>query len=119
MGFEGVLAQIRAEIPGFTAAAAGSLDGALFTSEGQGELAGSKEMLLSMLRGYHGTYEKMGGAVDFGSNDEFLISASKGFLLAKVHHEKSRFVVVHLASSGNIGYLRFRMREYLRKVAAA
>jgi hypothetical protein len=35
-----------------------------------------------------------------------------------VHHDKGRYVAVTLSASGNIGYLRFRMRDYLRAAAA-
>lgn len=118
MALEGLFHQIREEIPGYLAAAAGSFDGASFSSDGSSELLASKDALVGLVRMYHALYQGLGANIDFGSNDEVLISASRGFLLIRANHDRTRFVAVQLAASGNIGYLRFRMREYLRKVVA-
>lgn len=120
MAFDGLFEQIAQEMPGYTGAAAGSFDGAMFVTHGSGaaELTHARDGLLGVVRSWEAAYQSLGSVVDFGSNDEVLVSASKGFLLFRLNHDKQRFVVVHLAASGNIGYLRFRMREYLRRVSA-
>lgn len=111
-----LFALIRDEIPGYAGAAFGPLDGTLEIDGAElGEVA---EDLLLIARSWHKTWRDLGGAVDFGSNDDVLVSASKGYLLFKVSHEKQRFLVVRLRADGNIGYLRFRMREYLRRAGA-
>lgn len=119
MAFEALFEQIAQEIPGYHGSVAGSFDGAMYVTHGAGaaELSASRDSLLGLVRAWGSAYPGLGGVVDFGSNDEILISASKGFLLLRLHHDKQRFVAVHLAASGNVGYLRFRMREYLRRVA--
>ncbi len=112
---------IEEEIPGYLAAAAGSLDGAGFSTHSAGDLdlAEGREPFLQMIRSYDALYRAMGGAIDLGSNDEVLITASRVYLLIKVDHGAQRFVAVLLGSSGNIGYLRFRMRDYLRGLGRA
>lgn len=121
MAIEQLFAQIREEIPGVIGAATGSFDGSSYQAQGWGSLdiPGARAPLCAMVKGWHDTYQTLGSVVDFGSNDEVLISASKGYLLVKANHDKSKFVAVFLAASGNIGYLRFRMREYLRVAVSA
>jgi hypothetical protein len=118
MAADPLFAQIREEIPGYAAAAAGSFDGSLYWSHGGGDfdLAPARDAVLALVRAYHSTYEGLGGKIDFGSNDELLATASRGYLFVRVDHPRQRFVAVALKASGNIGYLRFRMREYLRQV---
>lgn len=118
---ERLLQQVREEIPGVTGVAVGTFDGATWASRSWGSLdvASARAPLAALVRSWHETYEAVGGAVDFGSHDEILVSASKGYLLVRASHDRARFVAVFLEASGNIGYLRFRMREYLRVAAAA
>lgn|GEM_PF-2063223 len=108
------------EMPGFRSAAVGQLDqpGQL-TVHAVGDLSldEASAELSAMVGGFVGTYAALGGRIDLGSNDELLVSASKGYLLVKVDHRSKRFVAVLLSSSGNIGFLRFRLRAMLRDLA--
>jgi hypothetical protein len=109
---------LRLEIPGYAGTVFGNIDGtSLYTDGYPGEEgAAVGRALAGLARGHHALYQELGGAMDFGSNDEVLVTASRGFLLLRLHHERKRFIGVQLHASGNIGYLRFRMREYLRMV---
>lgn len=120
MGADDWLETVHAEIPGATSVAVGAVDGGLFVSRvwGGTDPAALRVDLEAIVRGWRSAWGHLGGAIDFGSNDEILISASKGYLLLRVHHDKGRYVAVTLSASGNIGYLRFRMRDYLRSAAA-
>lgn len=113
--------QIRAEIPGYLGAAYGTIDGSNFQSHTTGELdlAHIRGPLAGLMTAWHQSYEGLGGAVDFGSNDEVLMSASRGFILVRMNHSKKRFVAVALKASGNLGYLRFRLRGWLKIIAEA
>lgn len=114
-----LFSRILEEIPGYLAAAAGSVGGqGGFYSHAKGsiDLAEQRDALVQMVRGYMDAYQGLGGAIDLGSNDELLITASRAYLLIKVDHGQHRFLAVLLNSSGNIGYLRFRMRDYLRQM---
>jgi predicted regulator of Ras-like GTPase activity (Roadblock/LC7/MglB family) len=117
MSQEALFAQIQEEIPGYAGTVVGNLDGSGYASHSVGDqdLAALKQAIPQMLRTYHEVYEGLGGPIDFGSNDELLMSATRGYLLVKVNHEKKRFVGVLLKSSGNLGYLRFRMRNYIKQ----
>ena len=108
--------QIQGEIPGYAAAAIGTLSGARYFSHAMPgfDLESVRPALLAQLQACHNLYEGLGGPVDFGSNDEVLMAATKGYLLCRMNHEKKTFVAVLLKASGNIGYLRFKMRDYLR-----
>ncbi|MBN2800740.1 MAG: hypothetical protein JXX28_16485 [Deltaproteobacteria bacterium] len=121
MGLGNLLQQLHLEIPGYQGAAAGSIEGGFFESHSMGDVDPQdfKSTLVSVAKQYHNLYEELGGPVDFGSNDEVLISASRGYVLVKMHHASGRFMAVFLASSGNIGYLRFRIRTYMRDVISA
>lgn len=110
-----VFAMIKDEIPGFNGAAVGALDGSSYESAG-GDLGAVGADLAAIARSWHQTWNDLGAAVDFGSNDDVLISATKGYLLIKVNHDKQTFLAVALLANGNIGYLRFRMRDYLRRI---
>lgn len=112
-----LFALIKDEIPGYSGATIGNLDGSGFEAD-TGDLSTVGPDLAAMARSWHQTWKDLGGAVDFGSNDDLLISASKGYLLIKVAHDRQRFLAVALHANGNIGYLRFRMREYLRRTLA-
>ena len=117
-----LFSRIVEEIPGYLAAAAGSIEaGGQFYSHAVGaiNLAEKREALAKMMQYYLDAYEGHGGAIDLGSNDEILITASRVYLLIKIDHGKQRFVAVLLSSSGNIGYLRFRIRDYLRQVSTS
>lgn len=118
MATHDLFSRMREEIPGLTAAAAGSFDTESFATWSAGahqDLGEVRTALRILVGGYDALYAGLGGAMEFGSGDELLISASRGYLLVKVSHERRRFVAVLLESSGNIGYLRFRMRDYLRR----
>lgn len=110
--------QIQGEIPGYAAAAIGNLKTGRFVSHGLPgfDLLPLREVLLGQLSASDSLYEGLGGTIDFGSNDEVLLAASKGYLLARIQHDRKSFVVVQLKASGNLGYLRFKMRDYLRMV---
>ena len=113
--------QVHTEIPGVTAVAFGGVRGGSFHTQSWGASAapeGLRTDLEAIVRAWNTAYADLGGPIDFGSNDEILISASKGYLLIKVHHDSGRYVAVILSASGNIGYLRFKMRDYLRAAAA-
>lgn len=110
-----LFAMIKDEIPGYNGAAFGALDGSGYEADGADMNAVSGD-LCSIARSWHQTWKDLGGAVDFGSNDDVLVSATKGYLLVKVNHDKQTFLVVALKANGNIGYLRFRMRDYLRRI---
>lgn len=116
---EKLFASIEEEMPGYLAAAGGSVasEGGFWShSLGSIDLAEQRDALIRMVQGYVTLYEGLGGAIDLGSNDEILITASRIYLLIKIDHAHKRFLAVSLDSNGNIGYLRFRMREYLRRV---
>ncbi|MCP4409952.1 MAG: hypothetical protein GY807_19840 [Gammaproteobacteria bacterium] len=107
------------EMPGYLAASVGSYgEGSGFFSHSTGtpDLGNKRDALVKMIRDYVEIYEGLGGVIDFGSNDEILITASRVYLLIKIDHNQQRFVAVLLSSNGNIGYLRFRIREYLKRV---
>ncbi len=113
-------ARLEQEMPGFLSAAVGHLDrpGELTVHTAGGLSLGEAEAELgAMVAGFAATYEALGGRIDLGSNDELLVSASKGYLLAKVDHRSRRYVAVLLSSSGNIGFLRFQLRGFLRALA--
>lgn len=114
---DALFALIQEEIPGYAGAVVGNLDGTGYTCHSIDDMGfASLNMLIpTLVRTYSEVYEGLGGAIDFGSNDELLLSATKGYLLFKVNREKKRFVGVLLKSSGNLGYLRFRMRHYIRQ----
>lgn len=118
---EALFGQIRDEIPGATAAVVGSVEGGALSSQSWGGLdpKSVEASLREIVKSWHRMYAGLGGAVDFGSNDEILISATKGYLLVKLHHDSGRFIGVFLSADGNIGYLRFRMRDYLRRAMSA
>lgn len=112
--------RIREEIPGAQAAAIGSVrEGTFVTRRWEDHDLGPLERpLRELVRAWTEMYEGLGGPVDFGSNDEVLVSASRGYLLVRVHHASGRFVAVLLSADGNIGYLRFKIRDYLRAALA-
>lgn len=94
------------------------------TESPHGEAVSAKEqdaekskMLPALVARYHAVYEGLGGKIDFGGNDELLISASRGYLMIRADHASRQFVGVLLKSSGNLGYLRFRMRNYLKQIS--
>lgn len=120
MAADGLFEQIRDEIPGAVAGIVGSVDGGRFQSRSWGGLdpATVEGPVRALVKAWHEVYEGLGGAVDFGSNDEVLMSATRGYLLVRLHHGSGRFVGVLLSADGNIGYLRFRMRDYLRRAMA-
>lgn len=116
-----MFARIREEMPGYLSAASGSIEaGGGFATHHTGalDLGEAKEALQRMVGAYAQTYAALGGRVDLGSNDEVLITASRAYLLIRVDHGSGRFLAVLLSSSGNIGYLRHKMRQWLRDLVA-
>ncbi len=115
-----LFARIREEMPGYLAAASGSIEsGGSFTTHHTGhlDLAEARDGLVRMISGFAQTYNALGGRVDLGSNDEVLLTASRAYLLIKVDHASGRFLAVLLSSDGNIGYLRYKMRAWIRDAA--
>lgn len=106
--------EMKQELPGYTGALFGGTDGRVHQASGSLDEPEVKRHLASLAAAWQGAYEAVGGPVDFGSNDEILVSASKGYVILRVHHASSRFLAVALGPSGNIGYLRFRLRAWLR-----
>ena len=112
--------RMREEIPGFLAAAVGDTGGGTWRSSGVAghDLEASREGIRAMAVAWQKVYAELGGRVDFGSHDEVLATATRGYLLVQVDHGSGRFVAVHLDSDGNIGYLRFRLRAWLKELSA-
>ena len=110
--------EMKSELPGYAGALFGTLDGRAIHQDGS--LADPDAVAdLSALAGtWERAYQNLGGSVDFGSNDELLLSATKAYIIVRVHHPSKRFLAVALGASGNIGYLRFRMRGWLRALVA-
>ncbi|MEQ1506241.1 MAG: hypothetical protein ABMB14_28680 [Myxococcota bacterium] len=113
------LDRIHRELPGYQAAISGPLDEDRFEVHGipGHDLAPLAPTLRALALQWSVLYDGLGGAYDFGSNDEVLISASRGFVLLRVDHPRRRYLAVQISSSGNVGYLRFRMRQWLKELA--
>jgi predicted regulator of Ras-like GTPase activity (Roadblock/LC7/MglB family) len=120
MSINELLQQIEEEIPGYEAAIAGELGGPVLGSHqsGQLDLAAQAASLDSMVSAYHDAYDGLGGILSLGGNDEILVTTSKHYLLTRLDHERKRFLTVAIAASGNIGYLRIKMKRYLVSVLA-
>lgn len=114
---EHLFALVKTEIPGYNGLSMGNLDGTGYEADAC-DLAHVGGHISALARAWHLAWTDLGSAVDFGSNDDLLVSASKGYILIKVAHDRQRFIAVALHADGNIGYLRFRMREYLRRALA-
>lgn len=110
--------EMKVELPGYAGAGFGTLDGRAIHVDGMLAPPEVLKDLAAIAESWARTYDALGGAVDFGSNDEVLISATKGYVILRVHHPSRRFLAVALGASGNIGYLRFRMRGWLRALTA-
>lgn len=112
--------RIHDEIEGADAAATGSLREGTFAAQRWGTLDVSElgRAVRELVHAWTELYAGLGGAVGFGSDDEIVACASRGTLLVRVHHASGRYVAVVLSDRGNLGYLRFRMRDYLRAVLA-
>ncbi len=120
MTVDEIFQRIGEEIPGYEAAAAATLDGALLGSHHAGELDLTVQMssLTTMVNAYHDAYEGLGGILTFGGNDEILVTTSKHYLLTRLDHKQRRFLTVAIAAAGNIGYLRIKMKRYLAELLA-
>ncbi len=118
MAHETVLARIPAEIPGHEASLAATFDGELLGVETEGslDLGGRLEQYAALVRAHHEAYEALGGIISMGGNDEILITTTKHYILIRPHHGKRVFLAVAIASSGNIGYLRLKMKRYLDEI---
>ena len=118
---DAIIDDLRAGLPGFQGAALGRLDHpdeVRWTDAGF-DLAEAAEPLLDLLTAWQRAYDALGGRVDVGSEDEVLVSASKGYLLARIDHRTRWFVLVSLGSSGNVGFLRYRLRAVLKRLGEA
>lgn len=115
MNFDEIFAHIQEEIPGYEAAMVGNLagDNMGVHSGGGLDLGVQAAQLGAMVAAYHQAYDGLGGILSLGGNDEVLISTSKHYFLTRLHHGKGRFLMVAIAASGNIGYLRIKMKRYL------
>lgn len=109
---------MKVELPGYAGSAYGSLEGRLLHSDGSLAPPEVFAGLAALATAWTRTYEALGGPVDFGSNDEVLVSATKGYVIVRVHPASRRFLAVALGAGGNVGYLRFRMRAWLRALTA-
>jgi hypothetical protein len=119
MDHSSIFSAMQAELPGYEAAAIGKLQGGVqFHREGRHGLDDLGPALTELIQAHHKAYEGLGGRVDFGSDDELLLSASRGSLVVRLDHQKGAFIAVQLGSSGNLGYLRYRMRGWLKALAA-
>lgn len=112
---------MRDALPAFKGAAIGSLDQPedVVWHDAGAALHEGKAEVLALLDRWRAGYEALGGRVDVGSDDEILISASRLYLLARIDHDSGVFVLVALGSQGNIGYLRFLIRGWLRAAKGA
>jgi len=118
MAHEAVLSRIPAEIPGYEASLAATFDGAVLGSgsEGAVDLGAQAERYAAMVLAHHEAYEALGGIISMGGNDEILITTTKHYILIRPHHGKRIFLAVAIASSGNVGYLRLKMKRYLDEI---
>lgn len=121
MNHNALFERIEDEIPGYLSAAVGSIRGggtmAFHAAKGL-SLSEGEEPLGRVARAFADLYEALGGRVDMGSNDDLLVTASRGYILVKLDHGSGRFIAVLLSSSGNIGFLRFQIRAYLRDLVS-
>jgi len=119
MDTQTVFHQMQTELPGYEAAAIGTLGGSTqFHKEGAHGLDDLGPALGELIQAHANAYEGLGGRVDFGSDDELLLSASRGSVVVRLDHSRGTFLAVQLGSSGNLGYLRYRMRGWLKSLAA-
>ncbi len=119
MTIETITSRIADEIPGFEALLAGGFDGSVLGSHAAGpvDLGARAAEFAAMARAYHEAYEAMGGILTMGGNDEILVTTTKHYILVRPHHGKGFFLAVAIASSGNVGYLRLKMKRYLDEIA--
>jgi len=118
MAHEAVLSRIPTEIPGHEAALAATFDGAVVgaVSEGEIDLGAQAERYAALVRAHHEAYEALGGIITMGGHDEILITTTKHYILIRPNHGKKIFLAVAIASSGNVGYLRLKMKRYLDEI---
>jgi len=121
MDIQEIFARIREEVPGYEAAIAGNIDGEPLGTDTTGELdlAPQAAYLGEIVAAYHEAHQGLGGILPLGGNDEILITTSRHYLLTRLHHDKGRFLTVAIAASGNIGYLRIKMKRYLEAILVA
>ncbi|NOZ93365.1 MAG: hypothetical protein GXP47_01330 [Acidobacteria bacterium] len=118
MDLQSLFARLPEEIPGYEAALAARFDGTMLGSHTLGslDLAGRLGDFVAMARSYHEAWEAFGGIIAMGGNDEILVTTTKHYILLRPHHGKGVFLAVAIASSGNIGYLRLKMKRYLDEI---
>jgi len=118
MGIETVFARLPEEIPGYEAAVAGRFDGTVLGSHSAGslDLPGQIHHLAAMATAYHQAYESLGGIIGMGGNDEILVTTTRHYILLRPDHGHGVFLAIAIASSGNIGYLRLKMKRYLAQI---
>ncbi len=118
MSYESLFVRLPEEIPGYEAAVVARLDGTLLGSHSAGtlDLASRTADFVAMARSYHEAWEALGGVISMGGNDEILVTTTKHYILLRPHHGKGVFLAVAIASSGNLGYLRLKMKRYLDEI---
>ncbi len=118
MGIQAVVDRVAEEIPGFEALVAGGFDGSVLGSHSTGalDLGGRATEMAAMARAYHEAYEGMGGIITMGGNDEILVTTTRHYILIRPDHQKGLYLAIAIASSGNVGYLRLKMKRYLDEI---
>jgi predicted regulator of Ras-like GTPase activity (Roadblock/LC7/MglB family) len=121
MDIQEIFARIEEEVPGYEAAIAGVIGGEPLATGSAGELDLAPQALAlgEMVAAYHKAHHGLGGILTLGGNDEILVTTSKHYLLTRLHHDKGRYLTVAIAASGNIGYLRIKMKRYLEAILVA
>jgi len=118
MAIQEIVDRVAEEIPGFEALLAGGFDGSVLGSHSTGglDLAAQAAEIATMARAYHQAYEGLGGIITMGGNDEVLVKTTRHYILIRPHHGSGRYLAIAIASSGNVGYLRLKMKRYLDEI---
>jgi predicted regulator of Ras-like GTPase activity (Roadblock/LC7/MglB family) len=118
VAIENVFARFSEEIPGYEAAVAAQLDGTVLAAHAGGslDLPAQAGRLAAMASAYHEAYEGLGGIIEMGGNDEILVTTTKHYILIRPDHGRGVFLAIAIASSGNIGFLRLKMKRYLAEI---
>ena len=118
MPVDTIFSRLPEEVPGYEAAVAARFDGTVLGGHG-GEtldLPAQAGRLAAMAQAYHQAYEALGGIISMGGNDEILVTTTKHYILLRPDHGRGLFLAIAIASSGNIGYLRLKMKRYLAEI---
>ena len=118
MAIETIFTRFPDEIPGYEAAVAARFDGTVLGSHSGGtvDLPAQASRLATLAGAYHDAYEGLGGIITMGGNDEILVTTTKHYILLRPDHGRGVFLAIAIASSGNIGYLRLKMKRYLTEI---